>query len=111
MAKRTREWAPFTEKAFYLAEFRERTLAIACADPEIPDPASVRDVLAELEDNRTAIVLLVTDRAVARQLDAAVVALPSPTAVGGAVWRALRKAPRVALLLEGGAGFAGAARA
>jgi amino-acid N-acetyltransferase len=105
-------WAeqPFTEKAFYLADFRERTLAVACAADAIADPAPVRSVFAELGENRTRILLLTTDGSVARQLDADVVAVAPERAVGS-VWRALRSSPRVALLLESGDSFAAACRA
>ncbi len=100
---------PFTEKAFYLADFRERTLAIAGGADALADPAPVRSVFAELEPNRTRIVLLTTDAAFARALDAPIVALARERA-RGSLWRALRSAPRVALLVDPGAPFAAACR-
>ena len=70
---------PFTEKAFYLGEFRGRTLAIACAGAgagELVTALRAPAVAAEGEG------------------------LP------GAVWRALRAAPRVSLAVPDGPGFA-----
>jgi len=112
MTGERQEWAgePFTEKAFYLADFRERTLAIACAADALADPAPVRLVFAELGANRTGILLLTTDGSLARQLDADIVAVPPGRAIGS-VWRALRSSPRVALLLQPGDSFHAACRA
>jgi hypothetical protein len=101
--------APFTEKAFYLADFRERTLAIAGAADAVADPAPLRSVFAELEQNRTRIALLTHDAAIARALDTPVAKLPRERAIAS-LWRALRKAPRVALIVEQGESFASACR-
>jgi N-acetylglutamate synthase-like GNAT family acetyltransferase len=94
--------APFTERAFYLADFRERTLAIAGDADALADPAPVRSVFAELAENRTRVALLTTDAALARALDTPVVALPRERALGS-VWRALRSSTRIALLIDPGA--------
>jgi amino-acid N-acetyltransferase len=101
---------PFTEKAFYLADFRERTLAIAGGADALADPAPLRAVFAELEHNRTRIALFTHDTALARALDTPVIALPRECALGS-LWRALRAGPRVALLVEPGESFAAACRA
>ena len=105
-------WAgePFTEKAFYLADFRGRTLAVAGGADVLADPSPLRSVFAELEQNQTRITLFTHDAALASALDTPVVALPPERALGS-LWRALRKAPRVALLVESGEGFASACRA
>jgi amino-acid N-acetyltransferase len=102
--------APYTEKAFYLADFRGRTLAIAGDAEALADPAPLRSVLAELEQNQTRITLFTHDAALARVLKAPVAELPRERAVGS-LWRALRKSPRVALLVEPGESFAAACRA
>jgi amino-acid N-acetyltransferase len=94
--------APFTERAFYLADFRDRTLAIAGDAAALADLAPVRSVFAELEQNRTRIALLTTDAEVARALDTPIVALPRERVLGS-VWRALRSSARIALLVERGA--------
>src|SRR5262245_11764370 len=62
MAGEDRPWeAPFTERAFYLADFRERTLAIAGDADALADPAPIRSVFAQLEQNRTRIILLTSE--------------------------------------------------
>lgn len=94
-----RNRASFSEKAFYLGEFRGRTLAIAFRAQDL-DAGSLKPVLEELEANRTR-VLLISDGEGAlsaapdtRRLDTSG---PCPE---GAVWRALSRAPRIALLSE-----------
>jgi N-acetylglutamate synthase-like GNAT family acetyltransferase len=101
--------APFTERAFYLADFRERTLAIAGDAGALADPDPVRSVFEALEQNRTRVALLTTDAALARALDAPVIALSRGRALGS-VWRALRTSARIALLVERGAPFPSACR-
>jgi amino-acid N-acetyltransferase len=99
--------ASFTEKAFYLSEFRERTLAIACTGENEVDRAI--SVLDELEENRTRVVLLVADAALGARLGSRVIGEPAPRLLGP-VWRALRESPRSALLLDPGESFAAACR-
>lgn len=101
--------APFTERAFYLADFRERTLAIAGDADALAYSAPVRSVLAELEQNRTRVALLTTDAALAHALDTPIVTLPRERALGS-VWRALRSSARIALLIERGESFPSACR-
>ena len=109
MSGETRTIASFSEKAFYLAEFRDRTLAIACRSEEVADGAELSAVLGELERNQTRVVLLTGDVRLVGRLDALRVDTPTPRALGS-VWRALRESPRAALLLEPGEGFAAACR-
>jgi amino-acid N-acetyltransferase len=110
MAAEEAAWAArFTERAFYLADFRERTLAIAADAEALADPAPVQAVLAELERNRTRVVLLTGDAALARALDARVLAMPRARILGS-VWRALRSSARVAVLIERGQPFPTACR-
>jgi amino-acid N-acetyltransferase len=101
--------APFTERAFYLADFRERTLAIAASADSLVEAAAVRSVFTELERNRTRIVLLTGDPALARALDTPVLALPRERAPGS-VWRALGSSARIALAIEPGSSFPAACR-
>jgi N-acetylglutamate synthase-like GNAT family acetyltransferase len=109
MSGETSEIALFSEKAFYLAEFREQTLAIACRGQEVAEGAQLSTVLDELERNRTRVVLLTADARLAERLGAGRVDAPTPRALGP-VWRSLRRRPRTALLLESGDGFATACR-
>ena len=100
---------PFTEKAFYLSEFRGRTLALACSDAAPAERDALSNVLGELEANGTKVVLLTASAELARSL-----AAPGVEAQGdglpGAAWRALRAAPRVSLSVPAGAAFAAACR-
>jgi N-acetylglutamate synthase-like GNAT family acetyltransferase len=109
MSGESRAIASFSEKAFYLAEFRDRTLAIACRSEEIADGAEFGAVLDELESNRTRVVLMTADADLAEKLGATRVDT-SPSRALGSVWRALRDTPRTAWVLESGDGFAAACR-
>lgn len=100
MRKSTRG-RPFTEKSFYLGEFRDRTLAIALAPDASPDVALLEKVLKELEANPTDVVLLGPDRKLLASL------APAPLLEGGArlegaVWRALRRHSRVGIRVDPG---------
>ena len=68
MTGQAHEWAaaPFTERDFYLADFRERTLAVAGTPAALANAGPLRSVLEELARNRTRIVLLTPDVASAR---------------------------------------------
>jgi N-acetylglutamate synthase-like GNAT family acetyltransferase len=107
---RTARVAPFTEKSFYLTEFRDRTLAIAAPSHAIASWAPLEPVLKELEANRTDVVLCCDDaRALARVPATPVLPVPA-LRLEGVVWRALRGAPRVGLAVEGADSFAAAVR-
>ena len=56
--------AAFTEKSFYLAEFRGRTLVIAASAEGSVSPAALEAPLKELEANGTSVVLMGGERAV-----------------------------------------------
>jgi amino-acid N-acetyltransferase len=107
---RTARVAPFTEKSFYLTEFRDRTLAIAAPAQALASWAPLEPVLKELEANPTDVVLCCDSaRALARVPDTPV--LPAPgERLEGAVWRALRAAPRVGLAVQGTRSFAASVR-
>ena len=109
MAAERRPAAHFTEKAFYRAEFRGRTLALACDGVALGDPLRIEPVLEELEDNPTRVVLLASDPVVAKTLDAPIVEAP-PGRLEGAIWRTLRSAPRAAVLAPPGDDFARSCR-
>jgi N-acetylglutamate synthase-like GNAT family acetyltransferase len=100
--------APFTEKSFYLTEFRDRTLAIAAPARAVASWAPLEPVLKELEANRTDVVLCCDDaQALARASATPVLATPTER-LEGTVWRALRAAPRVGLAVQGVESFAAA---
>ncbi len=99
----------FSEKAFYLNEFRGRTLAIAASEADLRAPAALESVLKELEGNRTRVVLLsASAEAAAGVLDTAVLH-GDASPLEGAVWRALRASSRVGVELAVADGFAKAA--
>ena len=60
--------AAFSEKGFYLSEFRGRTLALAVSAGGLGSPAPLEAVLKELEVNGTRIVLVSTDRIASESL-------------------------------------------
>jgi amino-acid N-acetyltransferase len=108
---RSARFAPFTEKSFYLSEFRDRTLAIAAPARSLSSWAPLEPVLKELEANRTALVLL-SDTAPVLELLPATPVLAAPVErLEGVVWRALRGAPRVGITLPVGEPFAAAVTA
>jgi N-acetylglutamate synthase-like GNAT family acetyltransferase len=100
--------APFSEKAFYQAEFRGRTLALA-----LPDPGSagvLEPVLAELAQNRTRAVLISPAPGVFEALPGTKVLGAGQENLEGAVWRAFADAPRVGVVVEGAKPFAAGVR-
>jgi amino-acid N-acetyltransferase len=96
---------PFSEKGFYLNEFRGRTLAIAVRAEDLRRPAAIEALLQELEANTTRVVLLSTEKPVLEELLGAVPLAASEPRFEGEVWRALARAPHVGVVCEGGEGF------
>jgi amino-acid N-acetyltransferase len=88
----------FSEKSFYLNEFRGRTLAIAVGAAELSEPAPLEAVLKDLEQNGTRVVLI-SDRATAlRSLTGGEPIPADGERLEGLVWRELRASPRVGVL-------------
>ena len=92
---------PFSERDFYLAEFRGRTLAIAL--PEEPavageDRLVVEQVLADLAANDTRVILLGADTRLLSEFSgtAALETLGSDWV--GTAWRQLQKHPSIGLV-------------
>jgi N-acetylglutamate synthase-like GNAT family acetyltransferase len=96
----------FSEKSFYLSEFRGRTIAIAVPAADLGAPAPLEAVLKELEENGTRVVVISTQRSALegvlgmRSLSAALPRLEA------AVWRAFAEAPRVGVTVAGSQAFA-----
>jgi amino-acid N-acetyltransferase len=87
--------APFSEKGFYLHEFRGRTLGFAVPPADLAAPEPLTRVLADLATNRTRAIVLSTDaHALEGALGAPVLSIDEPR-FEGAVWRALVKVSRV----------------
>jgi N-acetylglutamate synthase-like GNAT family acetyltransferase len=104
----TRGSAPFSEKGFYLSEFRGRTLALAAPASELRALAPLESVLKQLEANPTRVVVISSDREALATLPATEVLPDDPREPGleAAVWRALTRGPRVGLAVAAGDAFA-----
>lgn len=97
---------PFSEKAFYLREFRGRTLALAIPGRARPELASLEPVLAELEANHTRALLISPAPSVLEALPGTKLLAAAGDGLEGAVWRGFADAPRVGLVVEGERPFA-----
>ena len=93
---------PFSEKGFYLNEFRGRTLAIAARAEDLRRPASLEALLTELEANTTRVVLLSTEKPALEALLGAAALAASEPRFEGEVWRALSRAPHVGVACDQG---------
>jgi N-acetylglutamate synthase-like GNAT family acetyltransferase len=107
--------AAFSEKGFYLDEFRGRTLAIAARAEHLRAPAGLQATLEELEANRTRVVLISTEpEALESLLDTPVLQARAADERGGtletAVWRAMCEVPRAGLAVEASRPFPAACR-
>jgi N-acetylglutamate synthase-like GNAT family acetyltransferase len=104
-ARQTSRGRPFTEKSFYLGEFRDRTLAIALTTSARHDHAHLEQVLKELEANPTDVVLLGADPEWLGRLVAPPLLEPGE-GLEGAVWRGLRRRSRVGIAIDARADLA-----
>ncbi len=92
-----RSGAPFTEKSFYLREFRGRTLGLAVSGDDLSARGPIEWVLKDLEANPTDVVLLCDDREALAGVLGTEVLETQGEGLEGRVWRALQRAPRVGL--------------
>lgn len=101
----------FSEKAFYLAEFRDRVLGLALGAPiDAAAVGAIAPVMRELAANGTRTVLVGSERPALESLGArAIVEVSDPRWIG-AVWQAVRAGEAAGLLVEDGAALAHAAR-
>jgi hypothetical protein len=98
--------APFSEKDFYLAEFRGRTIAVTLPAESPPALATLAAVLAELAANATRVVLIASEaHAFASLRDTPVLDANAPR-LEGAVWHALRASRRVGVCVPDADAFA-----
>lgn len=98
--------AQFTEKSFYLGDFRGRTLAIAVPGAEVARAGPLEPVLKELEPNPTPVILLSPEPGALPSLGAAQIIEAGSVALEGAVWRALQAGPSVGISVPEGPEFA-----
>ena len=101
---------PFTEKGFYLGEFRGRTLAVVLPDRALASGAVLEPVLKELERNPTRVVLISADPDAVTALLGTPLLASDDERLEGAVWRGLQRGPRVGLIVDASAGFSARCR-
>jgi N-acetylglutamate synthase-like GNAT family acetyltransferase len=102
--------ATFSEKGFYLDEFRGKTLAIAVPAADLREPTSLVAVVDELCANGARVVVLSTERpALERLVGHHVVSMATPR-LEATVWRQLRESLRIGLMVGGSIAFARACR-
>ena len=101
---------PFSEREFYLREFRGRTLVIAVPAGEGEIFAEIGPVLDDLERGGSGVLLFSPDAAALEvHLAGSVISAQQPR-LEGEVWRRLRRRPRLGIVLPGGEDFAAACR-
>ena len=100
---------PFSEKDFYLEEFRGRSLVLAAPASELRASAGLREVLDELAANRTPVIVVSTRADRLGALGAEVLPGTEPR-LEGAVWRALRKGARAGVVVGEPPGLGAACR-
>jgi amino-acid N-acetyltransferase len=98
--------APFSEKGFYLAEFRGRTLAVAAPAEQLRAPAPLKAVLDELVANATRVVLISSEVRVFETLLGIPFLSADAPRLEGAVWNGLRESRRVGICVEDADSFA-----
>jgi len=102
--------ALFSEREFYLREFRGRTLAIAVPAGEGAAFARIRPVLDDLEAGGSQVLLLSPDAAaLGEHVTARVISAQQPH-LGAEVWRRLREHPRLGIVVSSGDRFVAASR-
>lgn len=102
--------AAFSEREFYLREFRGRTLAIAVPGEETAALDAVVPVLEALERGGSRVLLLSCDAAALEQrLEGRVIDAEHPR-VEGEAWRRLGERPRLGVRVADGPRFAGGCR-
>ncbi len=87
----------FSERDFYLAEFRGRTLAFALPSAEPEEVPLLESVLSELEANRTRVLVLSADRSLLEKIAGDRVLDARDPRWIGRLWRAIRNDVRVGI--------------
>ena len=104
--KDARPLEPFSEKGFYLAEFRGRTLALAAPARELRSPVGLAAVLDELAENATRVVLLSNEPQVFESIPHTPFLSADAPRLEGAVWHGLRASRRVGVCVPDAGVFA-----
>lgn len=96
---------PFSERGFYLQEFRGRTLIIAGMGRVLRRGHGLGAVVRELAEHGSRVVVVSTGRAALAEAAATVLPATTPS-FEASVWRALRQTPRLGVLVRPGRPFA-----
>ncbi|MCH2171638.1 GNAT family N-acetyltransferase [Myxococcota bacterium] len=107
---RTGDDFSFSEKSFYLDEFRGRTLGIAVLCPKVDRTASLLGVLRDFQDNGTRVVLMASDSEGLRELLGGEPLRWDEDRLEGVVWRRLRETQRAGIQVPGGSGLLSSCR-
>jgi len=91
----------YSERAFYLQEFRGRTLGIACPAGWLRDPAPLATVVQALARNDTRVIVISTRRAPLEDVVGERIVPAATPRLETAVWRAQRQSARIGLLVGG----------
>jgi amino-acid N-acetyltransferase len=102
--------AGYSEREFYLQEFRGRTVAIACPVALMREPTPLVHVVAALARNETRVLVISTRRAALEAVVGDAVIRSSARGLETVVWRAIRQSTGVGLLAGGGRPFAAQCR-
>ncbi len=95
------EGAGFSEREFYLQEFRGRTLGIACPSPLLRDPAELGAVVGTLARNGTRVLVISSRRAALESVVGERVVPAANPGLETLLWRTLRQSSRAGLLVGG----------
>lgn len=91
----------YSERAFYLQEFRGRTLGIACPAGWLRDPGPLATVVQALARNDTRVIVISTRRAPLEDVVGERIVPAATPRLETAVWRAQRQSSRIGLLVGG----------
>jgi amino-acid N-acetyltransferase len=105
-----RSGTAFSEKSFYLSEFRGRTLAIAVPAADLGQPGPLEAVLKELEEGGSRVVVISTQRSPLEGVLGLRVLSAALPRLEAEIWRAFALAPRVGVAVAGSQAFAPACR-
>jgi N-acetylglutamate synthase-like GNAT family acetyltransferase len=100
----------FSERDFYLAEFRGRTLAFALPTAAAEELRELEAVLAALEANRTRVIVLSADRSLLEKVTGKRVLDVDEPGWVGRLWRGLRSDLRVGIAVQPDASLASRCR-
>ena len=100
----------FSERDFYLQEFRGRTLGVACPAACLRDPAALAPVLHTLARNDTNVIVISSRRAPLAEIVGDRILPAATPRLETAIWRSLRVASRLGILLGGRLPFAAQCR-